>query len=576
MGTRALRTGLQNAGPAMHRSHLRRVDFCWSMEALNEILSSRANSKCMQIQFRHDIVDLPHESKRLNASMQQLEDLVAMLDSVQPRVAQVIDGWTPPHVVVLGLESSGKSTLLERLLKLPVFPRAPNVCTRMPIRVQVRRGGSQVGIVLSIVERETKTKIEGPIMLRQDDSEERIRDTMNKMVCGTDNGYVTDKELEIVVTSPVLPPINMIDLPGLVAAPADAATATNALAREYIRRYKENSVFLLVGQASLEPHLSVAYALVHPQGIEDRCIGVLTKMDEIHQMDPRLIDILKGSAEPPKAQLKPHGFIGTANPYTELQANESPMVRLYHGERREVEQLEAMGLRGHGVVEILSRVRVLYKEKMLNDMVPNVVACLLSNRADVKRKHAELGLPVANGILDTDQVLDDDQLQRLSEKIGERLLTLTGVYEEQAQAIQTKEKERLQQTLWEHMLKQHQGFNTAGFSQCPCRSSVSRQKSHSLSQCRVDLLKMCQKSVKNLSADLQANLDEVFCDDATPLRLQRFPSIVSEMKRELSIQLTVSDSLYDVVFSVFRLSQELGGDGSEFPLCIQLPAAFRK
>jgi hypothetical protein len=49
-------------------------------------------------------------------------------------------GLRPPSIVCLGNESSGKSTLLERLIGFPVLPRDKDLCTRMIIRLLLRRG----------------------------------------------------------------------------------------------------------------------------------------------------------------------------------------------------------------------------------------------------------------------------------------------------------------------------------------------------------------------------------------------------------------------------------------------------
>eukprot|EP00965_Chrysotila_dentata_P117218 3873709-Pleurochrysis_carterae.AAC.1 len=39
---------------------------------------------------------------------------------------------TLPRIVVIGSESSGKSSTLERIAGLALFPRDSNICTRMP------------------------------------------------------------------------------------------------------------------------------------------------------------------------------------------------------------------------------------------------------------------------------------------------------------------------------------------------------------------------------------------------------------------------------------------------------------
>jgi GTPase SAR1 family protein len=40
--------------------------------------------------------------------------------------------------VVLGQESTGKSSILERLAMMSLFPRAETICTRVPIHVRMR------------------------------------------------------------------------------------------------------------------------------------------------------------------------------------------------------------------------------------------------------------------------------------------------------------------------------------------------------------------------------------------------------------------------------------------------------
>ena len=45
----------------------------------------------------------------------------------------------PNQVVVIGDESSGKSTVLEQLFRMPLYPRKKTFCTRLPIHVRLRR-----------------------------------------------------------------------------------------------------------------------------------------------------------------------------------------------------------------------------------------------------------------------------------------------------------------------------------------------------------------------------------------------------------------------------------------------------
>eukprot|EP00759_Apiculatamorpha_spiralis_P041556 PhF_6_TR40182/c1_g1_i2/m.59591 len=67
-------------------------------------------------------------------------DIFKQLDRLSGMDGMKSLNLTIPKIVVLGNESHGKSTLLERLIGFPVFPRDRQLCTRMPIRVSLRRG----------------------------------------------------------------------------------------------------------------------------------------------------------------------------------------------------------------------------------------------------------------------------------------------------------------------------------------------------------------------------------------------------------------------------------------------------
>ena len=60
-------------------------------------------------------------------SIAELGRVFALLDgSLRGLLAATLDGWQPPQVVVVGEESSGKSSVLERLMMTPLLPRAEN------------------------------------------------------------------------------------------------------------------------------------------------------------------------------------------------------------------------------------------------------------------------------------------------------------------------------------------------------------------------------------------------------------------------------------------------------------------
>ncbi len=57
-------------------------------------------------------------------SIAELGRMFALLDgSLRELLAATLDGWQPPQVVVVGEESSGKSSVLQRLMMTPLLPR---------------------------------------------------------------------------------------------------------------------------------------------------------------------------------------------------------------------------------------------------------------------------------------------------------------------------------------------------------------------------------------------------------------------------------------------------------------------
>ena len=72
------------------------------------------------------------------ASIQTLATPFQDLDVIRGDLERALGDWEPPVVLVFGAESSGKSTILERIAMLPLFPTGDGICTRLPILVSVR------------------------------------------------------------------------------------------------------------------------------------------------------------------------------------------------------------------------------------------------------------------------------------------------------------------------------------------------------------------------------------------------------------------------------------------------------
>jgi hypothetical protein len=74
-------------------------------------------------------------------TLSELRDAHLALEPIRKSLGGVLDpeDWKPPNVTAVGTRSAGKSTILERLVHLPLFPRAPSICNKMPFHVLLRQ-----------------------------------------------------------------------------------------------------------------------------------------------------------------------------------------------------------------------------------------------------------------------------------------------------------------------------------------------------------------------------------------------------------------------------------------------------
>ena len=64
-------------------------------------------------------------------SLSTLRSVFDVLDPLSELLAETLKGWQTPVVIVFGNETSGKSSLLERLAMMPLLPRGEGTCTRL-------------------------------------------------------------------------------------------------------------------------------------------------------------------------------------------------------------------------------------------------------------------------------------------------------------------------------------------------------------------------------------------------------------------------------------------------------------
>ena len=192
-----------------------------------------------------------------------------------------------PEVVVIGAESSGKSSLLEAITKCAVFPRGKTFTTRMPVRLLLttcQEGDTKVSVLFKGVEHKGHAT---------DDILGLVDDIMNDLP----DDEITDAELTIRIHEPNIPTFSFIDLPGIRAFPPAMAARSKQLVSSYLAR--PNILVMCVVPAPTQRLTTVdAIAMVLALNKAAETVVALTMTDKVNEenMAELVLDRLSGSS----------------------------------------------------------------------------------------------------------------------------------------------------------------------------------------------------------------------------------------------------------------------------------------
>ncbi|XP_028439987.1 dynamin-1-like protein isoform X3 [Perca flavescens] len=244
-----------------------------------------------------------------------------------------------PQIVVVGTQSSGKSSVLESLVGRDVLPRGTGIVTRRPLILQLvhidpedRRKTSE--------ENATESKKNGRLY-RGIDGEEwgKFLHTKNKIytdfeeirqeieaetqrISGNNKG-ISNEPIHLRIFSPHVVNLTLVDLPGITKVPVgDQPKDIELQIRELIFKYifNPNSIILAVTAANTDMATSEALKVareVDPDG--RRTLAVVTKLD-LMDAGTDAMDVLMGRVIPVKL-----GIIGVVN-RSQLDINQKKLV----------------------------------------------------------------------------------------------------------------------------------------------------------------------------------------------------------------------------------------------------------
>lgn len=200
-----------------------------------------------------------------------------------------------PKIVVVGTQSSGKSTLLNNMIGYEVLPTGDNMVTRTPLIVRLHNQSGGEYLTLSIIE-DGNLKIKVRLSLSELTTHpERLRTSIDEetiKITGTQY-TIADTPLFLDMYGSKLPNLSFVDLPGLITIPKVDKGQPETLPYDIEKLVEsqishENTIVLVVIQSKPDLEIDLGLALVKKlqrkyQSIAS--IGVLTKPDILDDAD---------------------------------------------------------------------------------------------------------------------------------------------------------------------------------------------------------------------------------------------------------------------------------------------------
>lgn len=191
-----------------------------------------------------------------------------------------------PQIVVIGSQSSGKSSVLENIVGRDFLPRGTGIVTRRPLILQlIYRKGNDYAVF------NHKDKI-------FHDFEEVKQEILNETNKSIKSRYdVSEKPITLKLYSENVMTLTLVDLPGLVKVPTNDQPK-NIVSRieEISKKYIQNKNAIIIAVSAATSDITGSDSLQLAKTVDrnyERTIGILTKVD-LMDKETDVIDILAG------------------------------------------------------------------------------------------------------------------------------------------------------------------------------------------------------------------------------------------------------------------------------------------
>lgn len=241
--------------------------------------------------------EVEDEEDTTNDQMMNLTRQMIEIRTLLQEIDRSAETLKLPSIVVIGSQSSGKSSVLESIVGHEFLPKGSNMVTRRPIELTL------VNTPNTAAETADFPALKMYNLTNFEDVQKILFD-LNMAVPAED--AISNDPIQLTIRSPTIPDLSLVDLPGYIQIEAaDQPPVLKQRIRELCDRYLEApNIILAISAADVDLANSAALRaskIADPKG--ERTIGVVTKLDLVEPKAAR--DILLNKKYPLKM-----GYVG--------------------------------------------------------------------------------------------------------------------------------------------------------------------------------------------------------------------------------------------------------------------------
>jgi GTP-binding protein EngB required for normal cell division len=246
-----------------------------------------------------------------------------------------------PRIVVVGTQTSGKSSLVNRIINMDLLPTGNMMVTRSPIYIEIKKCDSNTipYISLSCIDegREILFFTEKIQLLLKEKFKDKINELTYKLT-GNDSS-ITKSPIVIKIYRPDVTPIFLVDLPGIflinkTGQKSNTASEVDSLIKEQLSIPNTYAIVAMESKLDLETDLGLgSVKKIQEERSDLKAFGILTKPDLLDPKNVSQFDKLIGDDIIDKSLSTDLGFFvinnnfDDVNWYTSFFGKDSSIVK---------------------------------------------------------------------------------------------------------------------------------------------------------------------------------------------------------------------------------------------------------